>query len=121
MIDEIILIQLVNNDQYIGTLIEEDDQGIRLDNPLKIEIEYIQSKYKPNVIILPWNELSAMSEVYFDRLHILYFTIPKDDVIEFYNKQISNSLKDEDEPAEQMDSNVIRAFIEKMTSNTTIN
>ena len=65
MINEIILVKLTNNEQYIGTLAEEDDEGIRLENPVRVEVMYTsRTAKKPNVVILPWNELSKMSAVY---------------------------------------------------------
>ena len=126
MINEIILVKLTNNEQYIGTLAEEDDEGIRLENPVRVEVMYTsRTAKKPNVVILPWNELSKMSAVYFDKLHVLYYTLPNDDIIEFYKKQVDKIAEfteiDDDEEDLSIDSDTIMAFIEKMTSNTSIN
>lgn len=123
MINEIILVKLANDDQYIGTLIEEDAEGIRLDNPLRVEVMYTsKAARRPNVVILPWNELSKMSTVYFDKFHVLYYTIPKDDIVDFYKKQIDTNIEpEEDQEQIPMNSEVLTAMIERITSNTTIN
>ena len=120
MINEIILVKLTNDDQYIGTLIEEDDEGIRLENPLRIEVMYTSKTARnPNIIVLPWNELSKMTAVYFDKFHVLYYTIPKDDIVDFYKKQIDSSVEIDKDLS--MDRDVFTAMIERITSNTTIN
>ena len=120
MINEIILVKLANDDQYIGTLTEEDEEGIRLENPLRVEVMYTSKvATKPNVIILPWNELSKMSTVYFDKFHVLYYTLPKDDIIDFYKKQIDSSVEIDEDLT--MDKDVFTAMIERITSNTSIN
>jgi hypothetical protein len=119
MINEIILVKLTNDDQYIGTLTDEDNEGIRLENPLRIEVMYTSTTAKtPNVVVLPWNELSKMTNVYFDKLHVLYYTLPKDDIVDFYKKQVDI---EEDLDNSSSDSEVIKALIEKMSSNTYIN
>lgn len=115
-VDTIILIKLINSEQYIGTLTEEDEQGIRLENPLRIATIYTsETSQRPDVIILPWNELSKMQTVYFDKLHIMYYTIPKDNIVEFYNKQTqkySDNVEEDD---------VTKALVEKSFFNPTIN
>ena len=124
MSDEIILVKLVNNDQYIGVLKEEDENGIRIENPLKIEVMYnFKTSKTPIVALLPWNELSAMDDIYFDKLHVLYYTYPKDAIITFYNSQISEANKQLKETDDGLpsDPDVLREMIELMTSDNTIN
>ena len=59
------------------------------------------------------------------QLYILYYTLPNDDIIEFYKKQVDKIAEfteiDDDEEDLSVDSDTIMAFIEKMTSNTSIN
>jgi len=123
MINAIILVKLTNDEQYIGTLTEEDDQGIRLENPLRAEIMYTSKiATRPNVVILPWNELSKMKTVYFDKFHVLYYTLPKDDIVSFYRKQVDDSIEfEEAQSSLPEDRDALMAMIEKFTSNTTIN
>jgi hypothetical protein len=124
MLNEIILVKLVNDEQYIGTLIEEDDEGIRIINPLKVDVMYSpRNKNKPNVIITPWDVLSKMDNVYFDKLHIIYYTLPKEDIIEFYKKQIDDDIEEQEDNSiiESLDQDTLKAFIERMTSNTALN
>jgi len=111
---------LTNSEQFIGTLIEEDDEGIRLENPMRIATVYTSETAKtPNVVIFPWNELSKMESVYFDKFHILYYTLPKDNIVNFYKKQLDLSAstnEDEDE-----DDDTIKALVEKAMFKPTIN
>jgi len=124
MIEEIILVKLVNDEQYIGVLKEEDAEGIRLQNPLRVHVSYSPKNVsRPNVIVLPWNELSKMNDVYLDKFHVLYYTMPKEDIVKFYKKQVKETYTEETEEteiAEDLDVDTLKAYIEKMTSNTII-
>jgi hypothetical protein len=123
MINEIIIVKLVNGENYIGVLAEEDDQGIRIDNVLRIIAMYSQGSTNYNVGILPWCDFSKKNDVYFDKSHILYSTLPSDDILKFYNNysQKSQSTK---EPAQEdeysYDDETFIAAIERFTSNNTI-
>jgi hypothetical protein len=119
--EHIILIKLTNNDELIGYLSEENDDGFRLNNPMRVEVMHpARNDVRPSILIIPWNEVSKMDHVYIDKFHVIYYTIPKDNVIEFYKKQIQTlHSRDLDEAVEpSIDS--IRAYIEKMTSNTIV-
>jgi hypothetical protein len=119
--ENIILIKMSNDDELIGYLSEETDDGFRLNNPMRVEVIYpAGNNVRPSILIIPWNEVSKMDHVYIDKFHVIYYTIPKDNVIEFYKKQIHTlHSRDLDEAAEpSIDS--IRAYIEKMTSNTIV-
>lgn len=118
MMNQIILVKTVNDQTYIGVLIEEDEEGLRLLNPLKIEVYLTYDKPIPQVQFSVWDELSDEDNMYLDRFHILYCTLPKEQIINFYNKHFKNQkeLTQYDQSEE-----FIKAMIERLTSNNTIN
>lgn len=122
MTDEsIILVKLITEEQFIGVLAEEDDTGLRLENPMRLEVVYHEhNPNKPDVIVLPWDELSKMNDVHLEKMHVLYYTIPKDDITEFYKKQIKKKMAPVEEPEIPFDRNIVTAMLERMTSNTSV-
>jgi hypothetical protein len=121
MIDEVILVKTITHDHFIGVLKAEDEDGLRLENPMRLEIMYKEtSPNRPDVVVLPWDELSKMNDVYLEKFHVLYYTLPKDDIIEFYNKQVKKKINTDVQPEIDIDRNVISAMLEKMASNTSV-
>ena len=81
---------------------------------------------KPSVYFYDWDELSAQSNVWLDKFHIIYITEPKEKVLEFYNEQISrlkkNVIPPPSEQSQDEETEAILAYMEKIASaNTSLN
>ena len=120
MIGEIIVVKLVNDEYYMGTLVEEDEQGIRLENALRVILIYSRGATSYDIGILPWCDLSDETSMYLDKLHVLYYTIPRSDILSYYKKSVRPAKPAESGEEYSASTEVLQAVLEKISSNNSV-
>lgn len=128
VIGEVIIVKLINDENYIGVLTEETEDSFRLVDPLRIQAFYNQRANGFDIGILPWNSFSKMNDVAIDKRHVIYYTLPRDDVLKFYKSNVDKYNSDEpdrtasnflDEDGE-ISADLVKAVLEKLSANTSI-
>jgi hypothetical protein len=120
MINEVILVQTSGEFQFIGILTEETEEGIRLANPLRVVVEYREPN-TPTVLFYPWDELTDADNVYLDKLHVVYYTVPKDSILKYYKDYFNKVPKSmTSDTVSTMTEESLTAMIERFTNNDTL-
>lgn len=119
MIGEVIVVKLVNDEHYIGVLSEEDEQGVRIESPMRLFSVYAKGTANYDIMMLPWSDFSSKNDVYLDKLHVLYYTVPREDVLRFYKKSVGKPVETSAKEEYSHDPEVLHAIFERLSSNNT--
>jgi len=90
MIDKPILVRITTGDVFLGILFEETESGILLSNPVRVDIIDDEDSPTPYIGIFKWDDFSDEKEVYFDKFHVLYYTLPSKQLLGYYEKHLSH-------------------------------
>jgi hypothetical protein len=98
---ETILIRLTNNDRIIGQLIHMDRNNIAIYAPMLLSYQVMDND-ELDITLFPYDPLSETVMAIFEIYHILTYTIPKNSVIDLYNKHWKDFYAELEETRERM-------------------